>query len=70
MTLETKLFIIALVFVSPVIYFVAAFLLLSRLRKDVSHDCFFSAAKPYIFKKMAREKFIFGNFGMAATHKA
>tara|TARA_Y100001938_G_C7934568_1_gene351098 strand:- start:183 stop:392 length:210 start_codon:yes stop_codon:yes gene_type:complete len=66
MTLETKLFIIALVFVSPVIYFVAAFLLLFKLlRNDVSSNSIFYNTKPLVGKRMGGSKDLFRNFGMA-----
>ena len=68
MALETKLFIIALVFVSPTIYFLAATLLLFRLLTDVSSDCLFCTNKPLISKGMGRSKDLFGNVKMALSN--
>ena len=66
MTLETKLFIIALVFVSPVIYFVAAFLLLFKLlRNDVSSNSIFYNTKLLVGKRMGGSKDLFRNLGVA-----
>ena len=68
MPLETKLFIIALVFVSPTVYFVAATLLLFRLLTDVSSDCLFYNTKPLVGKRMGRQKALFRNLGVALSN--
>ena len=68
MAFETKLFILALVFVSPTIYFLAATLLLFRLLTDVSSNSIFYNTKPLVGKRMGRSKDLFRNFGMALSN--
>tara|TARA_B100000963_G_scaffold263142_1_gene231292 strand:+ start:60 stop:266 length:207 start_codon:yes stop_codon:yes gene_type:complete len=68
MAFETKLFIIALVFVLPTIYFLAATLLLFRLLTNVSSDCLFYNTKPLVGKRMGRQKALFRNLGMAVSN--
>ena len=69
MAVETKLFIIALVFVSPTIYFLAATLLLFRLlRNDVPSNCLFYTTKLLVGKRMGRSKDLFRNLGVALSN--
>ena len=68
MAFETKLFILALVFVSPTIYFLAATLLLFRLLTDVPSNCLFYTTKLLVGKRMGRQKALFRNFAMALSN--